>query len=1059
MKDYYNTNLEIQHNNGGRISESEYKRPKQSRPMQNNYAFVADRQVMNDKQQKAIGRNTIFNRVAAAVLLILTTMFGTVLQAQTPDTAICAGTTLTLTAKVDDDHLGTAPYDYAWSATPNDAGCTPGMSGTLTTTDSYIKTNSITIIPFSKSGDEYTDYTYTCVVKDAHECTKELSVTVRVYPMPNVSVTSGAENVICLGQPITDVSLTYESHATLSTSPSLPSGLTLTNHNNGLDTINGKPTATQSETTYHVVGSNSYVLNTRTYYCKDTADIKITVKDTIIPVISSENNICISSSQANNVLTITQTTTATGYTQTWNVGTDGEVLTGQGTGTITAKWTSHGEKTITVTLTKDGSCTSSTTKTIYVHPKPAASIDLVTGTICPNAGTVDITGRVTTPTTADYTYTWGGGLAVATSPQTISATTHTVAATVPSTPCNKTYKVGMDVVDNYGCKVICDSITVAVQDNAGPTIKGTLPVINYESCGTKPDAYASVSALIFALQDAGAGTGITDICTSADDLTLTYSDGTVTGDCNKTFTRTYTVKDACNNGTTITQTINLKHLTPPTAVDATPVATSNLVTCISATATVPTLPTVKDQCGTTLISPTLVKDTTWEAGKTGCKGTVKYNYTYTDCAGLTYEWTYTYNINDNVAPVITGTLPAINVDGCTAGDKPDAYVSIDALVAAMTGEGKGVSDNCTPYANLELSHSDGDLSSGCTKTFTRTYTVTDACGNGSTIMQTINLNMDNGITITGGTNSCQVECASAIVLPHEITPSVMPTVTDACGTTLGTGQPAVGGTYTACEGSKTYTYTYEDCAGHTASWTYTYTIDRTTVPHEDGGPVETSSNVTCLTATGTAPTLPVMKDVCGNTLSPSAPVKDTVWEEGKTGCKGVVRWKYTYTDCSNLSTVWTYTYNINDNVLPTIGDVDVPAAVASSNCKYAIPNLQSATLAVSSDNCNSVSWVGQSPAAGALYTQTSVAQNITVTVTVQDACGNQQSKDVTVEIPANTFTVKTIDSTFICGGGTALTSRTLTTTATNNNGEVIWPPKIYLQRLASLSPPQMPTVA
>ena len=29
----------------------------------------------------------------------------------------------------------------------------------------------------------------------------------------------------------------------------------------------------------------------------------------------------------------------------------------------------------------------------------------------------------------------------------------------------------------------------------------------------------------------------------------------------------------------------------------------------------------------------------------------------------------------------------------------------------------------------------------------------------------------------------------------------------------------------ACEGTKVYTFTYTDCAGNSAVWTYTYTID------------------------------------------------------------------------------------------------------------------------------------------------------------------------------------------------------------------------------------------
>src|SRR5687768_18047009 len=70
----------------------------------------------------------------------------------------------------------------------------------------------------------------------------------------------------------------------------------------------------------------------------------------------------------------------------------------------------------------------------------------------------------------------------------------------------------------------------------------------------------------------------------------------------------------------------------------------------------------------------------------------------------------------------------------------------------------------------------------------------------------------------------------------------------------------------ACEGTKTYTFTYTDCANNTATWTYTYTIDMPafTITATPG-----ASTVACL-ADAVAPTtnLPVVKDACGNTLTP-----------------------------------------------------------------------------------------------------------------------------------------------------------------------------------------------
>jgi len=75
-----------------------------------------------------------------------------------------------------------------------------------------------------------------------------------------------------------------------------------------------------------------------------------------------------------------------------------------------------------------------------------------------------------------------------------------------------------------------------------------------------------------------------------------------------------------------------------------------------------------------------------------------------------------------------------------------------------------------------------------------------------------------------------------------------------------------------CGGDRNYTYIYEDCAGLTYDWTYTYHIKHITPPSEDGVPVAIASDVECL-ADATVPSiLPVVKDVCGEVLAPSGPI-------------------------------------------------------------------------------------------------------------------------------------------------------------------------------------------
>ena len=81
-----------------------------------------------------------------------------------------------------------------------------------------------------------------------------------------------------------------------------------------------------------------------------------------------------------------------------------------------------------------------------------------------------------------------------------------------------------------------------------------------------------------------------------------------------------------------------------------------------------------------------------------------------------------------------------------------------------------------------------------------------------------------------------------------------PAMTDMCGNAIA---PVV--TIPAdipCEGAMAWVFTYTDCAGNTADWTYTYTIDLPAFTL----PVNDASTVDCLVDAQVAPTPPVMTD-------------------------------------------------------------------------------------------------------------------------------------------------------------------------------------------------------
>jgi len=107
-----------------------------------------------------------------------------------------------------------------------------------------------------------------------------------------------------------------------------------------------------------------------------------------------------------------------------------------------------------------------------------------------------------------------------------------------------------------------------------------------------------------------------------------------------------------------------------------------------------------------------------------CGGSFNLVLTVTDglgCSGTAEELVM---IEDTDAPLITGTMENLQVDGCSVTDIPAAETTVSGLEAF----GISISDNCAPDGNLIVTSSDGAPSGHCPSTVIRTYTLTDACG-------------------------------------------------------------------------------------------------------------------------------------------------------------------------------------------------------------------------------------------------------------------------------------------------------------------------------------------
>ena len=474
--------------------------------------------------------------------------------------------------------------------------------------------------------------------------------------------------------------------------------------------------------------------------------------------------------------------------------------------------------------------------------------------------------------------------------------------------------------------------------------------------------------------------------------------------CSGTKTYTWTYTDCSGRYThDWTYTYNIAKPAAPILRTPWPSNQSDVNACYAGKPAFPTKAAIK-ALYTASCSKTLTVDSVETVVKSSdCDWEIRCEYTITDeCNSVSR--TITYKGGDQTAPVITGTLADITVTGCSYDDAPDAYADAAALASALQGEGAGITDNCSAISDLTLNVSDGEVTGTCAKTFTRSYTVTDLCGKTSNaVEQTITIAHSTAPAEVDGpvATSSTVEC-----IADATAPTTLPTVKDVCGNTLTAPTPVEGGTYTDCQGTKTFTYTYKDCANKEFVWTYTYNIVRSTAPAEVDGPVATSSTVECI-ADATAPTsLPLVKDVCSNTID--APMPEVIDNPTTITCGGTRTYKYTYTDCAGKTFVWSYVYTILPPVLTFTNDgtlVDIENVNACYSTALATQLRTDAQVkAMYSSNCDKTITVSHVDA----ETKTDDCDwMITRTFTITDGCNteNKVQKISGSDNTAPTFTV------------------------------------------------------
>ncbi|MCQ2276149.1 MAG: hypothetical protein MJZ87_04295, partial [Bacteroidales bacterium] len=510
-----------------------------------------------------------------------------------------------------------------------------------------------------------------------------------------------------------------------------------------------------------------------------------------------------------------------------------------------------------------------------------------------------------------------------------------------STDCSWTITRTYTIKDVKGNTVTpAPTMSVSGGDLTAPVMKQSAVwpsnISNYNSCFAGKPAFPTNAEIAALFTDACSG----DVPVA----NVSYEDKDITDyNCGWTITREYTIEDACGNAVSPKPTITYsgKDLDVPTLTvpGSWPSNITDQDNCLanadkSGLKSNEYIKYLFSDCGPIVV--TSKDDTTGN----NCAWTITRTYTIADMCGNTYKtWgdvlpTMSVSGGDKTAPVLAEgmTWPA-NISGensCLANAntsllKDNAYI-------------KGLFTDC---GNFTVNHNDMPTGDDCGWTITRFYTIEDACHNsyqipvqGAPVMTLSGFTQDE-LREVGGPVTTQRTVACISDAKRNF---AMPTIQDACGNRAErvSTEPVVGGTYgleyPECEGTRTYTYTYQGCNTLTYEWTFTYNIER----EDFTMPADQDSTVACI-AMANQPAdadLPTVKDNCGNVL-----IYSTVTEGGTYGtegheCEGTKTYSYTYTDCEGNHHDWTFTYNINMPAAPALTGI-WPDNISNYNSCYA----------------------------------------------------------------------------------------------------------------------------
>jgi gliding motility-associated-like protein len=281
------------------------------------------------------------------------------------------------------------------------------------------------------------------------------------------------------------------------------------------------------------------------------------------------------------------------------------------------------------------------------------------------------------------------------------------------------------IIRTYSVTDICGTEllvmqTITINDITNPTASN-LAAINVECIGDLP------------APDVTLVNDETDNCTAVPVVAF-VSDASDGLTCPETVTRTYSITDDCGNQTLVTQTMVVNDITNPTA--------SNL-------------PSLNVECVNDILAPdiTLVND---EADNCSAAPIVAFLSDVSDGNSCPEVITRIYTVTDDCGNqiLISQTITVLDTTSPTASNPSGISIVNILLVPADPSVVIDELDNCTvdPTVAWVSDVSDGNICNN--EIITRTYSVTDDCGNQTLVIQLITITaiyptIDAGVDQTG----------------------------------------------------------------------------------------------------------------------------------------------------------------------------------------------------------------------------------------------------------------------------------------------------------------------